>query len=506
MKKPRWNAPLFNHLTAFSASSPQSYHVPGHRNGSIFESVQLAAGQEQQRYIEAMAALAQLDVTELSHTDDLHDPQGIIAEAQKLLAELYGAAHSFFLVGGSTAGNLALLLTLCDVGDLIIVQRNVHKSVINGCKLAGAKVVFLNPELDADTALSVVPGLSTLQAAMEQYPQAKAVFLTNPNYYGLGADLRPYVELTHQYNMPLVVDEAHGAHYGIAAYSPSSALAAGADAVVQSAHKTLPALTMGAYLHIKGERINKDELQQQLAMLESSSPSYLLMCSLDLARAILEGCGKAWFEQSYELRASFIEWLDQHSRFAIKQLAVDSRYYQDPYRLLLYDRRQQWSGYYLQKSLESAGVWAEMATSQYVVLIWHMAMTREQLERLQRALAQLEPELAAEECQQPANGTMTHSLQQTIIQQAASDILAVSAPVDLKRKMNAPTQWLALSEAIGCSCAEQVVPYPPGIPVLFEGELITEQHVAGLLDYIQAGARFQGSAGLEREQIKVYRT
>src|SRR5690606_10940932 len=153
------------------------------------------------------------------------------------------------------------------------------------------------------------------------------------------------------------VDEAHGAHYGIAPYTPNSALASGADAVVQSAHKTLPALTMGAYLHIQGGRINAQEVQRQLARLESSSPSYLLMTSLDLARVMLQCYGKETFQQSYELREQFMQWLGQRKgRLAIKQVSSSSRVRQDPYRILLYDRHMAVTGAQLQNMLEQQGI------------------------------------------------------------------------------------------------------------------------------------------------------
>lgn len=502
MNKIYWQTPLLDHLVKFAASKPQSYHVPGHRNGAVFESLLQVDRPEQQPYIAAFASLTQLDVTELSHTDDLHDPQGVIDQAQQLAARLYQASDSFFLVGGSTAGNLALLLTICNPGDLIIVQRNVHKSIINGCKLAGASVVFLTPELDEHTQLSVLPGLGTLKQALEQYPQAKAVFLTNPNYYGLSADLEPYIEAAHLYRIPVIVDEAHGAHYGIAPFSPASALAAGADAVVQSAHKTLPALTMGAYLHIQGDRINKQELQQQLAMLESSSPSYLIMASLDLARATLECYGRQWFLQSYQLRSLFIEWLEQQSRFSIEVLPADSLYRQDPYRLLLVDRQAQYSGYDIQKQLEAHGIWTEMASSRYVVLVWHMAMRMEHLQHLQHALAQAEQQLALKYA---SSAAVSAASSLAAIKQAKLDqSLAVSEPVAFKRKDNADTMLIALSQAEGYRCAEQIIPYPPGIPLLYEGERITTGHMTEMMRYLEAGARFQGAAGLEQQLIKVF--
>lgn len=511
MNKPDWQTPLFSHLVNFAKSKPQSFHVPGHQNGQVYKRLRQFMLDERQSYIDALALLSQLDVTELSHTDDLHDPQGIIAIAQQLTAELYGAAHSFFLVGGSTAGNVALILALCEKNDLIIVQRNVHKSIINACKLAGVQVVFLKPELDPDTGLSVIPSLATLKEALHRYPNAKAVSFTNPNYYGISSDLQAYIELTHQYRIPFIVDEAHGAHYGIAPYSPSSSIAAGADAVVHSAHKTLPAITMGAYLHINSKLIDETVILQQLAIIESSSPSYLIMSSLDLARAALQHYGKEGYEKTYRLRKLFIDWIEEHcERMRVKQLSANSNYRQDPYRLLLYDRYRQCSGFQLQQMLELNGVWAEMATSDYVVFIWHMDMDREQLDQLQQAIAKLELELHIE---QKVLSQVKPQYIEHIGQHAAEaesrynkrlyQVKTVSEPVPFRRKSNQRTVTVDLSQAENYICAEQIIPYPPGIPILYEGETITKAHIDEILHYVEAGARFQGSEQVVNRLIHV---
>jgi len=499
VNRPEWNTPIINHLLQFSLEEPTSFHVPGHGNGMVYRKLHSLNNQstQMQQQLDVLSQIARLDVTELSHTDDLHDPQGIINEAQQLAAKLYGSEHCFFLVGGSTAGNIALILSLCEANDIIIVQRNVHKSIINGCKLAGAKVVFVQPEIEPHTQLSVIPSLSTIETALKQYPEAKAVFLTNPNYYGLSAELTPYTELIHRYHIPLIVDEAHGAHYGIAPNSPQSALAAGADGVVQSAHKTLPALTMGAMLHIQGTYLNKNRLQQQLAIVQSSSPSYLIMSTLDLARATLQSYGKQWFGQTYALREELACWLKKQSRFAIAELPVASSYRQDPYRILLYDATDGLSGYELQQKLEDCGVWIEMATPRYAVLIMHMAMTEVELQNLRDALESLskEPKKTVKQASSSAN-----ELQSSIL----DGQLAVSLPVAFNRTSPSSIEVVSLYYAIGKRCAELVVPYPPGIPLLYEGEEITAEHTNEIQRYIKAGAKFQGSNLLAGLKIKVF--
>ena len=186
--------------------------------------------------------------------------QVLLLKAQELAARSFGAEETFFLVGGSTSGNLAMILAICEPGQQIIVQRNAHKSVLNGLALAGAKAIFIMPQTDPVSGLEIVPELSVVEEALVRYPDAKGVFLTNPSYYGLSVDLETYASLIHRYEKLLLVDEAHGAHYGLHPEFPTSALQAGADAVVQSTHKTLSALTMGAMLHVQGKRMDREAL------------------------------------------------------------------------------------------------------------------------------------------------------------------------------------------------------------------------------------------------------
>ncbi|WP_411829743.1 aminotransferase class I/II-fold pyridoxal phosphate-dependent enzyme, partial [Paenibacillus favisporus] len=290
MKKQHVNkerAPIYEMMQEMKDKAYSSFHVPGHKKG--------------QAYTESGGAgflqdVLQVDLTEITGTDDLHHPEGVIREAQALAADCFGAEESFFLVGGSTSGNIALILTVCSKpGDLLIVQRNVHKSVIHGLMLAGAKAVFIQPEPDPVSGLAVAPSEETVTAALAAYPQAKGVLVTMPNYYGMGSDLAPLAEACHQHGVPLLVDEAHGAHYGQHPRLPGSALASGADGVVQSTHKMLAALTMGAMLHVQGPRIDRGLLRQRLAMVQSSSPSYPIMGSLDLARRLLHVQGAGAF-------------------------------------------------------------------------------------------------------------------------------------------------------------------------------------------------------------------
>src|SRR5690606_155051 len=231
----------------------------------------------------------QYDQTELSGLDDLHYPEGAIREAQELLADAYGAERSFFLVNGSTTGNLAMIHAVCKEGDRVLVQRNSHKSIFHAMELAKLRPVYLTPEWGEASQSAEGISLATVKEAIRQYPESTALILTYPNYYGMaGTEIKEIINYSHQFNIPVLVDEAHGAHLLAGGLFPQSALTYGADAVVQSAHKTLPAMTMGSFLHIRGERISINRISKYLRIFQSSSPSYLIMASLDDARAYIQ--------------------------------------------------------------------------------------------------------------------------------------------------------------------------------------------------------------------------
>ncbi|MHA6481580.1 aminotransferase class I/II-fold pyridoxal phosphate-dependent enzyme [Paenibacillus sp. strain BS8-2] len=507
-----FHAPLYEALIKHTRSKPVSFHVPGHQNGEIWRSDDIIS-QSFDEMAEIFGHIMTVDVTELSSTDDLHHPEAAIKEAQHLAAKQFSADATYFLVGGSTAGNLAMLLTVCDPGDLVIVQRNVHKSVINGLRLSGATAIFLAPQLDNGTGLAVIPSVDQIQSALLKYPSAKAVLLSNPNYYGVGADLRPYAEMTHRFGIPLLVDEAHGAHYGQHSELPRSAMQGGADAAVQSTHKTLPTLTMGAMLHIRGNRINRDRLEQALAMVQSSSPSFPIMATLDISRAMMTTLGAALFQSALHQAQDLRTWLGERN-LLIKEVAGDSvklvndkHWQRDPLRIVIYDAAGVLSGHELRKLLEDRGCWAEMSDSMYVVLLIGIGTGHEQMERLKDAFLSIHHDQI-----QVAARTEDKRIETKINPSSISDGViweeceAISEPVVFgggwyrkERSVRIP-----VTEAAGKRVAEMVIPYPPGIPLLIEGEVLTEAKIAQLGRLASTGANFQGARDPEMNTIAVY--
>ncbi|CAM4401765.1 aminotransferase class I/II-fold pyridoxal phosphate-dependent enzyme [Paenibacillus alkaliterrae] len=504
-------SPILNALIKHAQNRPAGFHVPGHRYGQALQQ-DFQLKEPAAHPAVWFTSIMQLDVTELSSTDDLHHPEASILEAQQLAARTFGAEETFFLVGGSTSANIALLLTLCEPGEKIIVQRNVHKSVINGLKLSGAVAVFLSPQVGQRSGLATIPTVEQVGDALRLYPDAKAVLLSSPNYYGMGVRLKPYAELVHKSGIPLVVDEAHGAHYGFHPDLPQSSLADGVDAVVQSAHKTLPTLTMGAMLHVQGNRIDREILRQSLAMIQSSSPSFPILASIDISRAMIDSLGNRMFEQSIAAAASFRDWLRQQST-AIEEIEYDimametdesTTHYTDPLRVVIYDSSSRLSGFELQRRLEQYGCFAEMADPRYVVLVFGIQASLEDNEKLQHAI-----EVINEECQSSAKASHKEDnayAQMYISERTATVTAGISDPVSFSRERfnNQHVERINLTEAQLRISAEMVTPYPPGIAILNPGEIITSMNIEQIRLLSEAGAKFQGAADPTMQTIAVY--
>lgn len=479
-------APLFDALVEMADKRPASFHVPGHKSGQGIPS-----GAKPWYDL-----VMKLDMTEITGLDDLHQPEGIIEEAQRLAADCFGSEHTIFLVGGSTAGNLALIMALCNEGDLLIVQRDVHKSVLHGLMLAGARAVFMTPRIDEASGLSFGVDPEELDIALSQYPEAKGVLLTNPSYYGVSTNIGRIAEVVHSHGKPLMIDEAHGAHFGFHDRLPLSAIQCGADAAVQSAHKMLNALTMGAMLHIKGRRLNVDAVRSALAMLQSSSPSYPIMASLDLARRDMALHGMAHIERTLRILDVVREELKKLPWIGTVSLTTDDVAL-DPYKLPLYDRTGTLSGYELQHQLEERGCMVEMADPRYALLVFSPFSPAVDGVRLIDTIKQISDRFDLHK-QEPAGKISNINM----INTSAS----FSEPIrfHLPFRSSRTAIRLPLEQCAGTRCAEMIVPYPPGIPLLFPGETITPAALQTLHVLRQTGAKIQGAIDPSLQTISVY--
>ncbi|MGN7471404.1 aminotransferase class I/II-fold pyridoxal phosphate-dependent enzyme [Brevibacillus sp. SAFN-007a] len=463
-------APLYEQLERHARHRPHPFHVPGHKMGHSFDSY------AKQRF----QAILELDLTEISGTDDLHQPQGVIAEAQALAAEAFAAEETRFLIGGSTVGNIALILTVCRPGDKILVQRNCHKSVFHGIILARATPVFLVPAVDLATGVAAGVRREDVERALQAHPDAKAVFVTNPTYYGMGIDLAKMAATVHRHDIPLLVDEAHGAHFGFHSAFPRSAMQSGADAAVQSTHKMTAAMTMSSMLHVQGGRIDRERLSRHLAMLQSSSPSYVLMASLDLARRHLALEAHEEWERLLPLldklreRTAKMEWLEWPQPSA-------SRVYTtfDPLKLFLHVRTRQISGFALQEQMEKHGIFPELADESHVLLAASAGTSQRDLDALARLLESISPEGKQEE-------------ERILLHGVVSSHYVRKQAVPMHEAVDLPRETILLEQALGRVAAEMVIPYPPGIPVLVPGERMDEESLAMLAELRRGHTRFHG--------------
>lgn len=465
--------PIVERMVQFYEKKPVSFHVPGHKHGLLTELPR------------AFRDVMRFDYTELSGLDDYHHPEDVIEEAQVMLANAYGADQSFFLVNGSTVGNLAMVYATCTEGDLVLVQRNAHKSIFHALQLVGANPVFLTPEWDGKTETATHISKDTLKNALNMYPGAKALILTHPTYYGvINPFMKEIIELAHASNMPVLVDEAHGAHFSANETFPASSLDIGADAVVQSAHKTLPALTMGSYLHIQSNRVSSKKVNAYLRMLQTSSPSYLLLASLDDARDYIETFSQEDANYFIRTREQFVNGLNLIKNLSIVEV-------EDPLKLLL--RVNGYSGFELQKKLEEQGVYGELADMTQVLFILPLVKRKH---TFPFADIRVRIKLAVEQLmKQPKSKIQidyTHDLE-------AISRLATS----YKEMDEHDSEWILYSKAVGRISAGMVIPYPPGIPLFIRGEKITTNKLEMLADYLASGATIQGEHDLSRKQLLV---
>lgn len=466
MKMNQKQTPLYDALLQYTDRQIYSLHVPGHKDGLTF------FHRAQPRF----QSLLQIDATEIEGLDDYYHATGVIAEAQALLTDLYGTVKSYFLVNGTTVGNLAMVKAALRPGDRVLVQRDSHKSIFNALKLMDLRPVFLASEIDPDTGLAPGPSKETVAAAIRRYPDAKALILTYPNYYGMAnKDMAEIIKLAKQKGLIVLVDEAHGAHFIAGKPFPESTLKMGADLVVQSAHKTLPAMTMGSYLHINTERVLPEAVEAALEMLQTSSPSYPIMASLDLARAYLAAMDDEAVSAIADRIAAFKEQLSDIPGI---EIASSRLHGQDPLKVVL---RGPEPGFSLQERLIKAGLYPEMADPFYVLFLLPLD-DRAPFERILQAMRQAFAGMSGVKTAAfKANGLSLRS-------DAPIGELAVGfREMDVLDKETVP-----LSAALDRVAAETIIPYPPGVPVLLNGERVTAQHLEAIARWRTAGAKFHG--------------
>lgn len=490
---------LYEELAAYGASDYYPCHMPGHKRNKD-------AG--------PMAAYYGIDITEIDGFDDLHHAEGILLDAQRRANRLYGGedAETFFLVNGSTCGVLASVMTAAGRGEKILAARNCHKSVYHAAILQELDLRYYYPPVLEEYGICGGVDAEDIGGLLRKYPDCRAVVITSPTYEGILSNVGSIAEAVHAQGKILIVDEAHGAHLGLNEAVPSGAVSAGADLVIHSLHKTLPAMTQTALLHVQGKRVDREKLRRYLRMLQTSSPSYVLMASMDSCIRYMETKGAeryAFLRRQYDAFCGKIEQC-RHIRVGNmtygKTMAEPLRGQAagapggrscpmagwDIGKLVIYTEDRVLNGRQLYDLLrEDYHLQMEMAAERYVLAIMTILDTQEGWQRLADALCRIDDRIEAGEiCRdirvEEGGG---HAREQGGKPDAA---------VDREDGMTAARAYLgeraevSLADCVGKVAADFINLYPPGIPLVVPGEVIGEELPAQIRKYQAMGLLVQG--------------
>lgn len=470
---------LFEKLSAYGASDYYPYHMPGHKR---------------RLKTDTMRELAQIDITEIDGFDNLHDAQGILKRIQEEAAAAYGAEESFFLVNGSTAGILSAISTAVSPGGKILMVRGAHKSAYHAAYLRDLQIAYLWPGVHPLFGCNLPATAKEVEEALQQTPDVQAVFIVSPTYEGLAADVKSIVEAAHKRNIPLIVDEAHGAHLGFDGRWPESSVKQGADLVIQSLHKTLPAPTQTAILHVNGKLVDRCRLRRFLGIYQTSSPSYIFMAAMEDAIATTSANREKLFGDFWEYWKGMTESLS-----ACRNLIFLKEENSDPGKLAVMDKTGFLDGEQLYEMLlHKYHLQPEMAAGRYVLAMFTVGDTKEGYEQLTKALLEIDEYITAERKQRT---------QEKLMEREGNRMADAVTPVCIQKKTQAvigigrawdtPKEWVLLKDAEGKTAGEYVNLYPPGSPIIVPGEIFTKDILTEIAAYRQQGFHVQGVKEIE---------
>lgn len=475
-------APLFETLAGYARNGIYGFHTPGHKGGRF--------AAEELTDLVGKSGLT-LDLPAMTATDNTFHPSGCIRDAQQLAAELFGARATFYLSAGSTLGVAAALLATVPQGRTLALPRNVHRSVVAGMVLSGALPRFLPHDVLPECGAL---GVSTqaMAAALDTDPRPAAVLLTRPSYYGLARELEEIVAVCHAREIPLIVDEAHGAHlHFLPAGQPLPALAAGADLVIQSCHKTLGSLVGSAQLHVACDSlVEPGQIQDALNVLQTTSPSLLLLASLDVTRRRLWQEGRELFATAVEEAQRLEDQINAIPGLQVLRTDADPRladHRRDPLRLVVNVRGTGWSGFEVERFLRTKYlVEDEMADAFNVV---YVLSPNDDPDARARLLAGLQA--VGESSQESSVQSQEPNIQLSTLDSPLSTLLQPPVPplaMPPRRAALSAKIAVKLDDAVQRTCAEMVMFYPPGIPVLMPGELVSGEVLDVCRRLLAAGA------------------
>ncbi|WP_174733774.1 aminotransferase class I/II-fold pyridoxal phosphate-dependent enzyme [Mesobacillus harenae] len=478
----QYETPLFSGLVKHAKKNPVQFHIPGHKKGTGIDP-------EFKEFIGENAL--SIDLINIGPLDDLHQPKSMIKEAQDLAAEAFGADHTFFSVQGTSGAIMTMIMAVCGPGDKIIVPRNVHKSVMSAVVFSGAIPIFIHPEIDEDLGISHGITTESVARALEQHPDAKGVFVINPTYFGVAADLKKIVEIAHSYEVPVLVDEAHGVHIHFHEDLPLSAMQAGADMAATSVHKLGGSMTQSSILNVREGLVSAKRVQSILSMLTTTSTSYLLLASLDVARRRLVTEGRELIGKTIALAQRMrSEINDIENLYCVGEEILETKAAvgYDPTKLIVSVKELGITGYDVENWLrEKYNIEVELSDLYNILCIITPGDTDTEADILISALKELSAEHHSD-------------VERVHIQVMLPDIpLLALTPRDA---FYSETEIVPIDESEGRIIAEFVMVYPPGIPIFIPGEIITKDNLLYIEKNIEVGLPVQGP---EDDQLKSLR-
>ena len=449
-----------------------SFHVPGHKLGKIYDRL---------NYTNILNKIYSMDTTEIPGTDNLHSPEGIIKRSQKMASEVFNSDETYYLINGSTCGIQASIMSLCPPKSKIIVNRDCHQSVINACILGDIEPVYISSKIDKNT--NIIKGIDIDNAikVIDDNLDAKAIILTYPTYYGMTYDLNIVCEYAHKKNIAVIVDEAHGAHLGLSEKLPKTALEQGADIVIQSTHKTLPSFTQSSMIHIQGNRVNKEQLVSILKIIESSSPSYILMASLEIAVDIYNKYG-------IKLMNELLNNIDKLKKSFNKNNAIEFYDTDDKTKVFISAINMGLIGYELETILrQEYNIQVELSNYYGALLICTIGNDYEDFKRLEIALNEISKKYKSNK-----------------------NIEKIDYPNNIPIKKLTPREAfykekksVKIYESVGKVSGEYIIPYPPGISLISPGEIITKDVIDYILFCKEKGMNVSGLKDSNLGQIQI---
>lgn len=471
--------PLHEALEKHRSERMAHFDVPGHKGGRGNKELKYFLGEE----------TLKLDVNSMKPLDNLCHPVSVIKEAQELAAQAFGASEAFFIVNGTTAAVQAMIMSTCKAGEKIIMPRNVHRSAINALVVCGAVPVYVNPGINKQLGIPLGMSVRDVEQAIMDNPDAKAVMVNNPTYYGICSDLKSIVTLAHSKGMRVLVDEAHGTHFYFGENMPINAMRAGADMAAVSMHKTGGSLTQSSLL-LCGENVNTDYVRQVINLTQTTSGSYLLMSSLDIARKNLSLNGKEMFRKTVdfaEYAREEINKLGGYYAFAQELENQDTVYAFDPTKLSIHTRDIGLAGIEVYDLLrDDYGIQIEFGDIGNILAIISSGDRNLEIERLISALSEIKRLYGKD-----ATDMFDH------------EYINPKVVMPPQKAFYSSKRTVPIMESAGEICAEFVMCYPPGIPILAPGEAITEE-ILNYTDYAKKkGCFMTGTQDMSVEHIQV---